>query len=395
MCNIKKNRTYSSGGGILILLRKDIAFYEIQNVKPLNKLVEICGIRITNSNPSIDIYVCYRTPGTTLTQDQWDTITDNVNIGKHSILVGDFNSHNIIWNCKYTDLNGERFSNSIDDQNLFLHNLDSITRSDFVRNIHSNIDLLLSSVNLAHKIDALVLEEIWGSDHHPILFNIQIDKDIYIKKTFKIKSLKTNWQGVQNELNNQYENFLTSNYENLSPHEKYEFIVNVIKTAITSNTPTKKTIPPNKYRNPVSWWDMECNEVKKLRNAALMKWKESLNLEDFLAYKEAAKLASKTFKKKKIEDFKKFASSIDFNVNPKYVWDKCKVFKNKWIKTNKSHYKSHLQLENSINVALDKISPPWVHKNPNQIPICQKNEFLSKPFDFVELNLVLSSQLIP
>ncbi|OXU17649.1 hypothetical protein TSAR_002669 [Trichomalopsis sarcophagae] len=41
-----------------------------ENVKSPDTSVQMCGIRITNTNPSLDLIVCYRTPGSTLSQAQ-------------------------------------------------------------------------------------------------------------------------------------------------------------------------------------------------------------------------------------------------------------------------------------------------------------------------------------
>ena len=49
-------------GGILVLIRRNLAFKEITDKKPPNKSVELCGLRITNANPIFNIFICYRAP---------------------------------------------------------------------------------------------------------------------------------------------------------------------------------------------------------------------------------------------------------------------------------------------------------------------------------------------
>ena len=117
----RKDRTISKGGGILIFIRKNVAFFEIKDIVTPLQSVEICGLRITNLNPIIDLIVCYRAPGL-LTQNQWSEIVSNVKINKNCILVGDFNSHHVSWNCAHSDTNGLRLFDAIESNNLFLHN---------------------------------------------------------------------------------------------------------------------------------------------------------------------------------------------------------------------------------------------------------------------------------
>ena len=76
------------------------------------------------------------------------------------------------------------------------------------------------------------------------------------------------------------------------------------------------------------------------------------------------------------------------------MWNKTKVFKNKWIKTTTTNTKKNLQNNENIMVALDKKSPPWVPSEPKQITISTKNDFFDIPFSFAEFNLALSSRNI-
>ena len=41
-----------------------------------------------------------------------------------------------------------------------------------------------------------------------------------------------------------------------------------------------------KMKNPVSWWDNECNRMKRLRTASFKKWEFSGNITDLIKYKE-------------------------------------------------------------------------------------------------------------
>ena len=140
----KHNRKNHRGGGILIMVRKTIAFDEISIISP-HKSVELCGIQLTNANPTLNIVVCYRVPGFTLLQSIWDSIVQSLDNTQAGILVGDFNSHNIICNCTHSDTNGKHLAKSINENDLFLHNHDSITRTDPYYKTNSNIDLLFST----------------------------------------------------------------------------------------------------------------------------------------------------------------------------------------------------------------------------------------------------------
>ena len=118
-----------------------------------------------------------RTPGLNLPQKQWDRIVSNAaRIDTKNIFMGDFNAHNVVWNCTRNDSNGEKFIQAIDDFNLFIHNTNTLP--------------------IADKIFVEMYDENWGSDHHPFLITVAAEKIVYHKKMFKIYSVKINWGNV-------------------------------------------------------------------------------------------------------------------------------------------------------------------------------------------------------
>ena len=75
----QKDREDTTGGGILILIRKNLAFVEISNIIAPDQAVEMCGIKINSISPPLDVVVCYRTPGLTFSQDDWNAINTMAN----------------------------------------------------------------------------------------------------------------------------------------------------------------------------------------------------------------------------------------------------------------------------------------------------------------------------
>lgn len=135
---LRKDRLTSTGGGIAFLIRKNIAFFEIQNLIFPNQLLELCGITITNLKESFNIIACYRPPHISLSQNEWDILTNNIKSNSKTLFVGDFNAHNQAWNCQRNNTDGSRFYNSLIDSNLFLHNSNSLTHIDVRTKTKSN-----------------------------------------------------------------------------------------------------------------------------------------------------------------------------------------------------------------------------------------------------------------
>ena len=74
----------------------------------------------------------------------------------------------------------------------------------------------------------------------------------------------------------------------------------------------------------------ECTKLIRLRKSALKKWRYSRNIADFIEYKKRVAFAKKYIKKCKVDNFRKFAESIYFEIDVTYLWKKCRILKNKW-----------------------------------------------------------------
>ena len=104
------------------IIKKNIAYIEIDNLKSNNNIIELCGIKLTNFKDSIVILDCYKPPTSSCSQEEWDELFNNIDDNSKALIVGDFNAHNQAWNCNYNSTDGSRILNSINNKNLFLNN---------------------------------------------------------------------------------------------------------------------------------------------------------------------------------------------------------------------------------------------------------------------------------
>lgn len=163
----------------------------------------------------------------------------------------------------------------------------------------SNLDLVLSFLPIADKINIQMWDETFGSDHFPLTIEVDAIKTRYHKQTFKLKSVRTIWNKFQNLLESDYGQFLTDDYDRMSPADKYQFFISIITKSIKIATPRKTNKKIKQIRNPVAWWDTECDEAKCARRASFKKWQSTLNMEDLIEYKKNCAKAKKLFKEKK------------------------------------------------------------------------------------------------
>lgn len=155
-----------------------------------------------------------------------------------------------------------------------------------------------------------------------------------------------------------WDRFMAPEFDSLLPNEKYGEFVLCIKEAIETHTPKKHPVNLKTVRNPVSWWDEDCARIIRQRRAAYKKWQYTTELKDLVKYKQLVAKARRTFKLKKTQDFRNFAANIDIKMDSQYAWNKAKIFKNKWVKTNPDSVKENLQKNDAVETALNKICPP-------------------------------------
>lgn len=86
--SVPVNRVGARDGGVLFLVRKNLAFKVLGDLKCPDNGAEIGGIKITNVNLPFNLICVYRPPGRVFTQFQWDGILSNVNMESHTLFVG-------------------------------------------------------------------------------------------------------------------------------------------------------------------------------------------------------------------------------------------------------------------------------------------------------------------
>lgn len=177
-----------ASGGVTIYVKSNIPIKKIK----INSNLETIAIRIEHSEPYI-IYNIYRPNQTELYLIEMENITRQLQ--KPYIILGDFNSHNIIWGSNSRNQRRKTIEKLIQNENLVLLNDTSPTQIYLINGNFSSIDLPLSTSLIAQRLEWEVLPEIYSSDHIPIKIKItprQINKTYANKQRWNLKN--TNWE---------------------------------------------------------------------------------------------------------------------------------------------------------------------------------------------------------
>lgn len=165
-------------GGLAIVVRKDIDFSIISGFQGLDGNFDVLGIRTINLSINFNVISVYRRPGGSLRVNDFRPLFDFDPGGCESIFLGDYNAHNTLWNCRYTDTIGDSLQEAMERRDFMCVNMDTCSRIGTIGERDSNLDLLFCSVNVLDTIEYNQLEDSWDSDHFPIVFKFETSRDI-------------------------------------------------------------------------------------------------------------------------------------------------------------------------------------------------------------------------
>lgn len=151
--NLVYKNVVGASGEMLICIKKGIQYKEIREWDNLNNNFNIIGVSFTNLSINFDFIVVYRRPRGIENRSTWMKLFNCRKSNNESIIVGDFNSHHTVWNCKDIDKNGEHLYDSMSNKGLLCVNKDTSSRLGRVGDSPSNLDLIFASSGIIDMID--------------------------------------------------------------------------------------------------------------------------------------------------------------------------------------------------------------------------------------------------
>jgi len=194
--SIFKIRDAKMGGGVALLINKNISFEEI-NLNEYN--TEIVGIKIkTINNKSLHIFSYYNSPSTVLNKDLFIQIQEKY---ENYLFCGDFNAKSKIFKCNSENSNGSILESIIMDTNAQIINGGNTNPTFHIETIntdyHELLDLFIGSPLLASSFSeySIINHPLLDSDHSPIqiVFSFGKLKSTIVKKVIRLNYNKADW----------------------------------------------------------------------------------------------------------------------------------------------------------------------------------------------------------
>ncbi|KAI5738278.1 hypothetical protein M8J77_004905 [Diaphorina citri] len=301
----------SASGGVATLIHKSIRgkqchiqsnFEAVVVEVHLKKKVQICNIYISPSQrfSSVDL----------------EDISEQLR--PPFIIVGDFNSHHVIWGSRTTNARGKEIEKWMLNKNIHLLNDGRNTYVSMSYSTSSPIDLSFCSADLGLLFSWNVDEDLHDSDHYPIMIkSLQREEENVYQDSSKWHFDRANWVDFSQQLTSKHENMVIDPDINLAVEEFTQDII----SACVNNIP--RSNPGNK-KPRVPWWNEDCYKAIKEKNKCFRRYKRTLLLEDFILFKRARAISRKTVWNAKKESWKHFIGSININTSSKEAWSNIK-----------------------------------------------------------------------
>ena len=312
---VRKDRFNGRGGGVCIFIKNNI-IHKVKENDLLNN-IEYIHIEFFLNNKIFNLVNLYN-PGRKINKDEYNFLFTLKNV----IICGDFNSKNTIWGSDTIDLNGKILQELMDENNLYLLNDGSATHITY-NGIQTTLDLTFISNCLSHISNWNTLNDTLGSDHY--LIRIELYQKRKVNEVDSKCNLwnykKANW------------NLFRENLENLQSirsidHSEINKYWNNISKDITDAA--NKFIPKVKirFKNPVPYWNKECDDAIKERKRAKRKVLRSKLPQDYIVYKQKKALAQKVIKSSNKLYWQNYCKSLNKNSNFNKIWKTIYKMKN-------------------------------------------------------------------
>ena len=304
------------------------------------------------------------------------------------LVLGDFNSHHQSWGCSTTNCYGVKLLEIIDTHNLCILNSGVPTRRTLPNEGLSAVDLSISTPNLASSVSWYPLSSTFGSDHFPLIIQLPFNNnETYIKrKTFrKYRLTDANWEPYKKKIEHKI--------PSLPKICKGEEVKCAAALTRTIQEVADKTFPlKNSWSGKIPsppWWDKECTEAIRKRKEMEKNYNKNMTTENFQILSDTILSTRKFLKKKKLQGWRNFCTSVSPDTPSSVVWSNIKRFRSAFNSSSSSALSPSL-----ADQFLDRLAPSHVPQENllYSLPLLINDEpGLNSPFTLQELKGVLSN----
>lgn len=250
-------------------------------------------------------------------------------LGHKFILFGDCNGKNRLWGSGKSDRRGKLIENLCEKHSLVILNDNYPTHFDSKRGKFSHLDLTIATSNIAHEFSCKPIDELFGSDHFPIITSYDRFSTSPASSSAKnkININKTDWEKFQNSLKFNKIKVLDINKDCTIETLVSSFNESLVEATRLATPRTSDNL--NNKRKQVFWWTNELSEITYLKqfyrheSAKNNEYKES-NLRE---HRRLARIQKIKMDESRKASWESYVESISSFTNSRDAWNKIKAIK--------------------------------------------------------------------
>lgn len=292
----KDNDSEHKGRGILVAYRSHVDLTDLSVPAEENYI----AFRVTTATTNFVIINTYVHPGQPF---DFQVFSKYLQHHQKVILLGDFNARNKIWNCTDNNTHGINIEQFMDDHELTLLNYTRPTHIQ--RNTVSLIDLTIATSNIALNMSVEVLDDAMGSDHWPILIDVNLKQTEPSGTPTRYNTKKMPWATFYALLQSQ-ENTTTPPQ---TVDEQYDELVATVTSICDALVPRKKRTTIRRIR-ALPFWNATCQTAVDNRKSAEKQYKKNPTMENQILYKRYKAIAQRTLRFQRRQYWTSFCTSL-------------------------------------------------------------------------------------
>ena len=298
------------GSGLAMLVRSDSGYTRLA----LNTTLQAMAIQLDFHPKLLTICNLYISPRDVLSYNDIRDLTDQ--LPRPFLLGGDMNAKSALWGNDITGQRGQAVEDLLNRTNICLLNSNVHTHFHLQTGTSSAIDLTLSSPDIAPDLQWSVLDDLYGSDHFPIIIQSLTSRPSPTEPHLILR--RANWQTFEGLT------MMEDLDEDLPVDDFAELLTARIKTAASVAIPRSRG---GIVTHNVPWWNEACELSKIERKRALRRYQRTQLLIDKIAYNRAR--AQQTKRAARETSWKKYASSLTSETPMNKVWKRLNKMRNR------------------------------------------------------------------
>lgn len=259
----RADRPSRPGGGLLIAVNNAFSSSLISGID-CHEDNEIMGVRIKLRTTFVNVINVYSKAGSVMQ----DLHRLSQSLEGPSLILGDFNLHHPIWGACFSSRFSNDFVDWLGDSNLCLINSADPTHVA-PSGCRSLIDLSLCTDVLFPRVSYQVLDDLFDSDHLPVLISLAERKDIHEKQKY------FRWTRISQEVNDRLK---------LCEDIKYDDFSQVVRSSMEKHychrQPSQRPFPP--------WWTVRCSNLLQQKKFLLRQATRLMSTDWWVKYKKVA-----------------------------------------------------------------------------------------------------------